>query len=89
MEATNRALTELRAQARSLGVTSANTNFDQAAADVRAREDVIRDTLRNASITATEEDWVRLRSLLATQYQTYADSVLRARDLLQVPPPQQ
>lgn len=82
LDATSRALTELRASARSLGRPLTGSNFDQLAAEITAREDVLRETLRNASISASEEDWVRVRHELATQYHAYADSVLRARQLL-------
>jgi hypothetical protein len=82
VDATSRALTELRAEARALGRPRSGANFDQLASEIATREDVLRDTLRNATISASEEDWTRIRHELATQYQAYAESVLRARQML-------
>jgi len=88
LDATDRALTEARAAARANGFPITDSGFDQAMTEVRARENVLRETLRNATRANNENEWRSLQSLLDSQYTAYADAVLRARALLQ-PPSQQ
>lgn len=85
LDATNRALTEARARARATGFPLASAEFDQLAAEVRTREDLLRETLRNAATSNSEAEWRQLQSVLDTQYSAYADAVLRANRLLQPP----
>jgi hypothetical protein len=88
IDATSRALTDLRAQARANGVAGAGTNFDQAAEEVRVREVALRDAISAAGGTADEAAWRQSQTQLATLYQAYADAVQRARALLQPTPTQ-
>lgn len=83
VEATGRALTELRAQARANGVSTAGSNFDQVAAEIRTREELLRDALRDAGTATSEEAWRQAQHQVATHYQAYADAVRRAQQLLQ------
>lgn len=85
VEATGRALTELRAQARANGVATAGSNFDQVAAEIRTREDLLRDALREAGTATSEEAWRQAQHQVTTHYQAYADAVRRAQQLLQIP----
>lgn len=86
VDATARALIDLRAQARANGVAGAGSNFDQAAEDIRLREVALRDALSAAGSTSDEAAWRQAQTQIATLYQAYADSVQRARALLQAPP---
>jgi hypothetical protein len=86
VDAVTRALIDARAQARANGVAGAGTNFDQAAEDVRLREAALRDALNSASSSTDEAAWRQAQTQLATLYQAYADSVQRARSLLQPAP---
>lgn len=86
VDATARALIDLRAQARANGVAGAGANFDQAAEDVRLRETALRDAISSAGSTTDEAAWRQAQTQLATLYQAYADSVQRARVLLQPTP---
>lgn len=86
VDATARALIDLRAQARANGVAGAGTNFDQAAEDIRVREAALRDAINSAGSTTDEAAWRQAQTQLATLYQAYADSVQRARSLLQPAP---
>lgn len=83
--ATGRAIAEVRAQARALGTISADTNFDQAAAEIRLREDVLLETLRNLDTADSDETWRVMRNQLVSQYQAYAEAVRRAQQLLMPP----
>ncbi|MBA4137235.1 MAG: hypothetical protein C0518_07970 [Opitutus sp.] len=83
IDATSRALTELRAQARANGVAAVDSNFDQAAAEIRNREDLLRDALRDAGSATSDEAWRQAQSQIATQYQAYAEAVRRAQQMLQ------
>ncbi|HLP25937.1 MAG TPA: hypothetical protein VK477_09680, partial [Acidobacteriota bacterium] len=83
VDATARALIDLRAQARANGVAGAGANFDQAAEDIRQRETALRDAISSAGSTTDEAAWRQAQTQLATLYQAYADSVQRARSLLQ------
>lgn len=85
VDATGRALTELRAQARANGVATAGSNFDQVAAEIRTREELLRDALREAATATSEEAWRQSQHQVATHYQAYADAVRRAQQLLQIP----
>lgn len=86
VDATARALIDLRAQARANGVAGAGPNFDQAAEDISLREVALRDAISAAGSTADEAAWRQAQTQLATLYQAYADSVQRARALLQPTP---
>lgn len=86
VDATARALIDMRAQARANGVAGAGANFDQAAEDVRLREVALRDAISSAGSTTDEAAWRQAQTQLATLYQAYADSVQRARSLLQPTP---
>ncbi len=86
VDATARALVDLRAQARANGVAGAGANFDQAAEDVRLRETALRDAISSAGSTTDEAAWRQAQTQLATLYQAYPDSVQRARSLLQPTP---
>lgn len=82
IDATSRALTELRAQARATGVATVDSNFDQAAAEIRTREDLLRDALREAGSASSDEAWRQAQSQIATHYQAYAEAVRRAQQML-------
>ena len=82
VDATSRALTESRARARAAGLSISDANYDQLAAEVRVREDMLRETLRNAARANSEEEWRTLQSVLDSQYAAYADAALRAHRLL-------
>ncbi|MBI2511624.1 MAG: hypothetical protein HYV96_06575 [Opitutae bacterium] len=86
VDATTRALIDLRAQARANGVAGAGPNFDQAAEEIRVREIALRDALSSAGSTADEAAWRQAQTQIATLYQAYADAVQRARAFLQPPP---
>lgn len=86
VDATTRALFDLRAQARANGVAGAGANFDQAAEDIRVRETALRNALSSAGSTADEAAWRQSQTQIAMLYQAYADSVQRARALLQPTP---
>lgn len=86
VDATTRALLDLRARARANGIAGAGPNFDQAAEDIRLRETALRDALSSAGGTTDEAAWRQAQTQIATLYQAYADSVQRARALLQSPP---
>lgn len=85
VDATTRALVDLRAQARANGVTGAGANYDQAAENIRLREAALREAIQSAGSAADEAGWVQARSQVETQYQAYVDAVMRARALLQSP----
>jgi hypothetical protein len=86
IDATSRALIDLRAQARANGVAGAGANFDSAAEEVRVREIALRDAISTAGGTTDEAGWRQSQTQLATLYQAYADAVQRARALLQPTP---
>lgn len=86
VDASTRALLDLRARSRANGIAGAGPNFNQAAEDIRLREVALRDALSSAGSTADEAAWRQAQTQIATLYQAYADSVQRARALLQSPP---
>lgn len=83
IDATGRALTEARAQARASGFPISDAQYDQLVAEIRLREDMLRETLRNAAISNSEAEWRQLQSVLDSQYSAYADAVLRANRMIQ------
>lgn len=86
IDATTRALIDLRAQAQANGVAGAGSNYDQAAENIRLREAALREALQSAGSAADDAGWVQARSQVETQYQAYVDAVMRARALLQSAP---
>jgi hypothetical protein len=88
VDATDRALADMRAQARANGVAGAGSNYDQVAEDIRVREDALREALRAAGSGTSDQEWRQAQSQVAAAYQAYADAVARARTLLQPAPSQ-
>jgi hypothetical protein len=82
VDATSRALTEARARARAGGLSISDAELDRLASEIRVREDVLRDTLRNLTRATSEQEWRQMQSLLDSQYTAYADAVLRANQYL-------
>lgn len=82
IEATTRALNELRTEAKATGMQVDGALLEQATADLRSQENMLRQALTNASRASNDAEWRQAQAQLATQYQLYAQAVRRTQTIL-------
>lgn len=77
IEATAKAMADLRAEARALR-GEARSNFDAAYAELRAKEKALRASLKDYVRESKEATWGEVQSRLAADYRAYAQAAARA-----------
>lgn len=88
VDATRRALIELRARARAQGLEVDADLRARLEADLENQEDALKRTLATAPVAQTDDDWRRLQSEISLQYEAFANAVRRVQLHLQATEPQ-
>lgn len=88
VDATSRALVELRARARAQGVPVEATLNSRLTAEMEQQEEALKRTLSTVPVANTDEEWRRVQSDISTQYSAYANAVRRVQMSLQTNAPE-
>lgn len=83
VDATRRALLELRARARAQGVQVDSATQGRLEADLEEQEEALKRTLGTAPVAPTDDEWQRLQAEVAAQYEAFANAVRRVQQNLQ------
>ncbi|HYC69818.1 MAG TPA: hypothetical protein VEB66_01340 [Opitutaceae bacterium] len=83
VDATRRALIELRARSRAEGAEVDSTRQGRLEAELEEQEEALKRTLATAPVAQTDDEWRRLQTEVSLQYEAYANAVRRVQLNLQ------